>query len=415
MKQLHLGSLILFTILLAGCYDRTELEEQSYVIAIGVDLTDKNGLYKITFQIANPEVGTSMTGSGPDEPPRETVTVEGTDIISATATANSFVSKELKLDHTKVLVLSEKFARSGDLLRAIQVSSRTKQIRGGVQIIVSKEKARDFIDNNNPKMETRPHKYYQVMLNRASEIGIIPNTDIHRFFQITEGDADLFLAPYASTEIDEKPKENGTEDGYIAGEVPQEGGSRSQFMGSAVFKEGKMIDVLTGAETRIAQTLDNTIDLSDIYSTYEDPVDPNYRVAGAFAKKQNTAIKIDYKENGTTKIDVTVPFEMEIFAIPSLTNYSQNAKNREKLRKSIEDSLTKAAEDLVKKSQEKYETEPFYWSLYVRNNFKTIQEYEKADWNKKIFPHADITITYRLETLEFGKMIDDTHLNEVRD
>ncbi|MRH45166.1 Ger(x)C family spore germination protein [Aquibacillus halophilus] len=399
---------------LVGCYDRIELEQQSYVIAIGIDKTDEEGLVDVTFQIANPEVGSTPGGGGEGEEPKETVTLTGTDIISATTTANAFVSKELKLDHTKAIVISEELARSGEFLRVIQAATRTNQIRRGVQIIVTKEPAQEFLNNNKPKMETRPHKYYQLMLNRASEIGIIPDADVHRFFQITEGDADLFLAPYATTEIEEQ-KKGTTEDDYIAGNVPQQGGSSSQFMGSAVLKEGTMIDVLNGAETRIALTLDNTIELTDIYSTYKDPIKPKYRVAGSFGKKRNTEVNIDYKKNGTTKIDILVPFELEIFSVPSLVDYSRNEKNKEILRKSIEDELEENAKVLIKKSQEEYGSEPFYWSLYVRDNFKTVKEYEQADWNKKIFPTAEINIEYHLIKLEFGKAIDDTKLNEVRD
>ncbi|MBM7572496.1 Ger(x)C family spore germination protein [Aquibacillus albus] len=416
-KQYYLFFIASLLFVLTGCYDRIELEQQAYVIAIGIDLTDKEeekGVFKFTYQIANPEVGTTASGGGADEPARETVTLKGSDLMSATTTANAFVSKELKLDHTKVIVISEEFARTGEFLRVLQTAGRTTQLRGGVQILVSKENAKDFLNNNKPIMEKRPHKYYQLMLNRATEVGIIPDANIHRFFQITEGDADLYLAPYATTEIEE-PKEYEGEENFIAGNVPQEGGSQSQFMGSAVFKEGQMIDILNGAETRVAATLDNTVELTSVFSTYQDPIKPEYQIAGSFIKKQNTSVEIDYKKNGTTTIDVKVPFQMEIFAIPSLVNYSQNMKNQDLLKKSIEEQLTSFAEDLIKKSQEEYGSDPFYWSLYVRDHFKTIKEYEDADWNKKIFPNADINITYELERLEFGKMINDTNLNEVRD
>ncbi len=44
----------------------------------------------------------------------------------------------------------------------------------------------------------------------------------------------------------------------MAGQVPKRGGNPVQLIGSAVFKEGKMIGKLTGEETRIAILLDNT-------------------------------------------------------------------------------------------------------------------------------------------------------------
>src|SRR5690606_6163116 len=90
--------LMLFILLLSGCYDRIELEQQAYIIIIGVDKTDREGIYEYTFQIANPEVGTSANG-GSSEPATEIVSVEGGDILSATNTANAFVAKRMTLDH----------------------------------------------------------------------------------------------------------------------------------------------------------------------------------------------------------------------------------------------------------------------------------------------------------------------------
>ncbi|SFL75036.1 germination protein, Ger(x)C family [Gracilibacillus orientalis] len=405
-----------FVILLAGCNDRIELEQQSYVIAIGIDNTDQKGVYAFTYQIANPEVGSSAIQSGPDEPPTEIVTVNGADILTATYTANSFVSKKITLDHTRIIIASEEAARSEDFLRVIQSASRTPQIRRGVQLVISKESATDFINNNEPIMEKRPHKYYQFMLSRANQTGIIPRATLHRFFQITEGDADLFLAIYATTDqSDEKKNERGFEDQYIAGEIPQIGGSPTQFMGSAVFKEGQMIDILNGEESRIAQTLDNTLEMGDYLATIPDPLMPEYRISYEYSQKQKPSININYHKDKPTEIDVKVHFQAEIIAIPSLIGYTQNKDKQKVLEESIIQRLEEKTNTLIKKSQEEYRSDPFYWSLYIRKHFKDVKSYEKADWHKKIYPNAKINVTYYIDKLEFGKMLDDSHLDEVRD
>ncbi len=405
---------IFLLFLLAGCYDKMEVEQQSYVIAIGLDKTDKEGNYRITFQAANPEVGSSVTSGGSQEAPRETVTLEGNDLIAAKDTANSVMTKQIALDHTKVVVVSEELARSGEFLRLIQAATRTTELRRAVQIIVSKENASEFLRNNQPIMETRPHKYYQYMLTRASQTGIIPQAEIHRFFQITEGDADAFLAIYATTVPSEK-KDHGNEDEFLAGQIPLEGGNPTQFMGSAVFKEGKMIDTLTGQETRMANILDETMEMGSLYSTYPDPKRKQYRIATSFSKNQPTEVKIDYRKNQPTRINVTVPFSIEVIAVPSLVDYSKNEENRKLLEAYIPKVVEEEAEKLIKKTQEEYQTDAFYWSLYIRKHFKTIDEYEAANWNQKIYPNAEINIDFKLKQLYFGKMINDSNLGEVRD
>ncbi|GGM43138.1 putative spore germination protein YfkR [Paraliobacillus quinghaiensis] len=404
---------ILF-ILLTGCYDKAELEQQSYVIAIGLDKGEKEGTFSFTFQIANPEVGSTLS-AGSDEEAEETISITGNDIVTATNTANSFVTKRIVLDQTKVIVVSEELARSEDFLRVIQSASRTPQIRRGVEMIVSKEKASDFLNNNDPKMEQRPHKYYQYMLNRAKQTGIIPEADLHRFFQITEGDADLFLAIYATTEKAET-EDTGTEDEYIAGQIPQEGGNVTQFMGSAVFKEGMLIDIIDGQETRICNTLDKTMGMEELLSTYPDPIAPKYRISADYSQKEEPVIDVSYnKKTNHAKISVTVSFNLEILAIPSMIDYAQNEKNQKILRKSIEKNLENKTKELIQISQEEYGSDPFYWSLYIRKFFKDIPAYEKGDWNKKIFPNAEIDVNFVLKRLDFGKMLNDSNLNDVRD
>ncbi|GAE95381.1 spore germination protein GerKC [Gracilibacillus boraciitolerans JCM 21714] len=284
-------------------------------------------------------------------------------------------------------------------------------------MLVTKEKASDFINNNKPIMEQRPHKYYQYMLTRAVQTGIIPEATLHRFFQITEGgDADLFLAIYATTqESEQKKNTDGFEDKYIAGEIPQIGGSPTQFMGSAVFKEGQMIDIIDGEETRLAQMLDRTLEMESYLATIPDPKMPEFRISYNYSQKKEPAIKMNYHRDKPTEIDVDIFFQVEVIAIPSLIKYSQNKGDQQALEEAIIQRLEKKTNELITKTQEKYQSDPFYWSLYIRKHFKDIKEYEKADWHKKIYPNAKINVTYHMDKLEFGKMIDDSNLNEVRD
>ncbi|KAB8136244.1 Ger(x)C family spore germination protein [Gracilibacillus oryzae] len=405
---------LLFLLLLGGCQDRIELEQQSYVITIGIDATDQKGIYALTYQFANPEVGYSASSSA-DEPPSEIVTVNGSDLLSATYFANSIVSKQITLDHTRVIVVSEEVARSDNFLRIIQSASRTPEIRRKVEIIVSKEKASDFITNNKPLMETRPHKYYQSMLSRAIQTGIIPKATIHQFFQITEGDADLFLGIYATTDQSDNKDDEMEEDQYIAGEIPQKGGPPTQFMGAAVFKEGKMIDILDGEETRIAQILNTTLDMDSFITTIPDPLMPEYNITYHYSQTEEPAIDIQYNKDKPTIIDVKVKFKAEIVAIPSLIDYTQKADDRRTLENAIVKRVKKKTEDLIEKSQKVYRSDPFYWSLFIRKHFKDIPSYEEADWQNNIYPNANINVEYEIDKLEFGKMINDTNLNEVRD
>src|SRR5699024_9231425 len=103
-------------------------------------------------------------------------------------------------------------------------------MRRNIQIIVTNENAENFLKTASPDLEDKPHKYYQFMITRATETGVIPDADFHRFFQLTEDKDDLFLAIYASAlrHANDLSKPSIKK---IAGELVTSGGNPAQFMG----------------------------------------------------------------------------------------------------------------------------------------------------------------------------------------
>jgi len=413
MKQSCVVFSCFLSLLLVGCEDLMELEKQSYVIAVGVDLTEKEGLFNFTFQIANPEsqAGSDTNGQLTDQ----TITIPTSDLITATDIANNFVTKKINLDHVRVMIVSEKLARENDFIRILQPSSRTTQMRRNIQIIVSGENAEAFLREASPALESKPHKYFQFMITRAHETGVIPDADFHRFFQVTEAEDGLFLGIYASTK--NKGDDLSTPSiEKIAGELVTKGGNSAQFMGAAVFKNGKMIDILNAQETRLANILNPSTDLDDVISGMPDPVDSTYNIAGGFVQKTKPDINIQYNaETNHATIDLVVPFEFEIVAIPSMIPYSEDDELKTLLKKSIEDYFNSITEDLIVKTQEVYRAEPFNWSMFIRHYFKDIPSFEEANWSESIYPNAEVTIDFRLQRLEFGKSLYDTNMKEMSD
>ncbi|WP_052737986.1 hypothetical protein [Bacillus sp. SA1-12] len=81
----------LFLLPLTGCWDQKELEQISYVVAIGLDKAQGNKV-EVMYQIANPEVGTSLTGTPPpNEKPYENISIIANDFLTARNTVNAFL------------------------------------------------------------------------------------------------------------------------------------------------------------------------------------------------------------------------------------------------------------------------------------------------------------------------------------
>jgi spore germination protein KC len=407
-------SILLPFLVLSGCWDQKEIEKRAYVYAIGMDKAEEENKFKITYLIVNPEYGSSVTGGGTDEPPHEIISFETNDLITSRNLANAVVAKDITYDLLRLFIVSEKLAKDEQFIRWMYDATKDREIRRDNYFVVTKESVSQFLEKNKPKLETRPHKYFDLILTRGTENGMIPESELHKFFRITEADADLYLAIYGTAEKDEDKESEKEEDRIFAGQLNTKGETnQTQFLGSAVFKEGIMIGKLTGEETRIAILLNDTLEMSDVLTTFPDPFHENYRIATRVVKKRDNDVKMKLKKGGG-EINVTIPLYFEILSDHSMVNYGDSVEKRKQLKQSIERKLSSKIEDFVKKTQEEFKGDPFGWSLIARKQFQTIPEYEEFDWMKS-YPNLKVNIKVEIKFGEFGRQSELPKLEQMRD
>lgn len=395
--------MLLFIIPLYGCADKKELEEQAFVSVIGLDRGMGNNI-RLTFQIINVNYGaTAKTAGNLGGEKTETITFEAPDIVSARDLANVSVSRRIVLSHAKVLVVGEEFAKEDDFFKILESNLRDRELRRGIQLIVSKEKASEFIRGNNPKLESRINKFYEFMFQRWKETGLVPVSDLNKYLQRSEEDTSLYLAVYGTTRKFDPKLEGGHESDYFPGELAMEGGNPTEIIGAAVFKSGKMIGALSGEETRIVSLLRKDPDVRSMIYTVPDPVDDRYRVTLRIIRNKKTKVVINTSDENP-KVDVNVPLVVEVLAIPSLKNYVEDLTNQKLLKTHISDYLKEKSEFLVKKTKFSFASEPFLWELQVRKNFPTYDQYKAYDWLSK-YNDATININYDIEVKRFGKQL----------
>ena len=389
--------------ILTGCWDREEIEDKSYVIGLGLDRSSKEGKIKVTMLLANPEVGSMQGGGGSTEKPREIISFDANDFIAAKATANAVISRKVSYELLKIFVVSEELARDKIFPATFYDITKDKEIHQNSFLAVSKEKASRYFIKNRPKMETRPHKYFQFMINHGIENGLIPDSTLFRYLQTAERGTDLFLAMYTTAER-QKHREIKQEDEYMAGEVDATGElDDTQFIGSAVFKNGVMIDKLTGQETRIINILDDTTNIKDVLVNFSDPFSDNKKQFSArVSKTKNNKVRMNLK-GAKPKIFITIPLEYEIMSNPSMVNFLKE-KNRQILKQNIVKDIEDLNEKVLKKSQTQLKGVPYPLSFYARKYFGTIQEYKKFNWAKS-YINADIQVKADVKIVDYGKVI----------
>lgn len=399
---------------MTGCWDKTELDQKAYVIGLGLDTHEMEGKIKVTYLIANPEAGSQQSGGGTNEPPQEVVTFVADDFISSRNTANTVISKEISYDLLSVIIVSEELARKPDFIRVIYSAAKDREIKRSTELVVSKERAEKFITNNKPTLETRPHKFFEVKISRGKETGMIPDTDLNDFFQVAESDSDLFLGIYATTETEENYYGAISDDDFKAGEFHFGGKEKAaQFAGSAVFKEGVMIGKITGEETRISSLLDNTWELQDFKTAFQDPFDERYRITARLTKPRKNTYHFK-QEAGRPVINIRVPMYIEILSDPSLVNFSKNEEKVAELKKSLTKSMEENLMQYIKYTQDEFKGDTFHLSIPIRRNFATLKEFRDFDWMKS-YPNAEINVSVDIRFGEFGRQTRLPSLQEVRD
>ncbi|MGG4033140.1 Ger(x)C family spore germination protein [Paenibacillus cisolokensis] len=106
--------IVLMSILLTACWDKTELNELALVSMVGVDSDRESGLKTIYYQIINPLSSVFSKGApGDNEAPIYTYKIAGRSYGEMKSTIHKLLSRKLFVAHYRALIVSERAARQG--------------------------------------------------------------------------------------------------------------------------------------------------------------------------------------------------------------------------------------------------------------------------------------------------------------
>lgn len=251
MRRCMLIAIMLTALLFCGCDDRVELDELGIVSALGIDLADEPGYYDITVQMIRPsEAGSAQTGGGGAGRPFLVVSSTGETLFDAIRKATAISSRKLFFAHDRVLVIGSELAKNG-VGSVLDLLFRDKEVRPTMQVLVARGKAKDII--------------YSV-----SEFEAVPGIGLAQLLAVVEaatsGIGEMTLHEFQSSLISSPGVEPVVPlvDGLTAatiGDQRSPAGSRVsaqasekerilQLVGSAVFREDRMVDALDLTESR---------------------------------------------------------------------------------------------------------------------------------------------------------------------
>ncbi|MBY0013360.1 Ger(x)C family spore germination protein [Paenibacillus typhae] len=129
--------LMLISMLLSGCWERQELNELAFVLALGIDKADEG--YKITMQVVIPSAISSQSGGGAGSGgvPVASYSFTASTIYEALRKFNMTVSRSAYMGHIRVLVIGEPLAREG-VGPTLDVLKRSREPRMDFYVMVAK-------------------------------------------------------------------------------------------------------------------------------------------------------------------------------------------------------------------------------------------------------------------------------------
>lgn len=430
-------------LLLPGCWGSMETDQLGYVLVIGLDKGEEN-IIKVTFQLAIPEPIEGRQA----EKGTEVVSVEAPSIFAAQELIDTFVSKRSTIIHNKAIVVSEDIAREG-LSKYINPLVRSSDLRRTNYLLVTQGKAHDFIQENvNLIFERYPSRQLDIFMTSTYMTGLIPNADVHKFYEALNSPGRQPIAALVGVEKKkeetQKKEQQGEEDkeqqgdqdkkqqdrqnkeqegeqqaqdkkketksekekveeamAYVPGEIPREGGNKIEIIGTAVFKDDRLVGFLNGKETRYYQMVTGGFGRGNFTFPDPDPVEGGSNIINLeIMKGRSPEIKVDPDQE---KINVRLFLEGEILSIQSGENYEQGTLKKQ-LEDYVSNHITQEVMRLIRKTQDEYRSDIFGFGEFTRIDLLTWQDWVDYEWLRK-YPRYEVSVETVFKVRRSGMMI----------
>lgn len=166
--------LLFLCLLLAGCWDRRELQERNFVLAVAIDMADagvKPGLdpeqnlkvnktetfvqphgikrYRLSLQLLKFIPG----GEGKDNSKTYVISNTGESFFEMVRDMLGQSSKSLWFEHLQVIIISEAVLKQTGLNEILDFFKRDSEMRSRIKIYITPGTARDLLEYNPPTKE----------------------------------------------------------------------------------------------------------------------------------------------------------------------------------------------------------------------------------------------------------------------
>jgi len=386
--------------MITGCFDRREVDELAYVMAIGLDKGKTNDI-KMTLQMAVPlAFGSGNEGGGEGDKSVLVTTIETPSIVSGLNITNNFLSKQINLSHAKVIVFSEELAREG-IQKYINSLERFRDVRGNTYLVVSKGSAEEYLRSVKPVLEVNPAKFFELNLTSYRYTSYTAGSQLLDFFLQQSSSGSQAVVTLAATgkyessdefslngsTYKEKGRDNPLEGDFKAGNIPRVGDIKSEIMGVAVFDGGKMVGELDGEETSNYLIINGKF--KNFYFTLPDPLFDEEYVVLNINSGRSPGFRVNMVDEKPI-IDLNIRLEGDIISIQSGENY-EDLDKLPILERAVEEFMKKDMLKFLYKTSREFNCDICGFGKEMKKKFIDWNEWEKFNWPSK-YKNAEFNV-----------------------
>lgn len=392
MKLRVAFSLLGCVFMLAGCWDRIELNDVSIVTGLAVD-KGGNTKYRLTLEVVNASQF-SKNQMGGEAAPALTYSLEGDTISELLHKVNIGITRRLIFSHTRVLYISEEIAKDG-IIEFIDFLDRSGQFRNDFNIMVTKgEKAEAFVKVTYPIQKVPSLKIHKQTQSFTEEWGGDPGVRLTDFISALTSKGRNPVS--ATLVIAGDPKKGERSENNMKLSVD----ALVEMDGMAVFRDDRLIGYLSVDETRNyywtqkLKTTSMSVPCSDEEKKLEDE-----KFIAVTVTETNTKLKVDYS-NGKPVLKVKITGETRIEATQCLNDLTKIDTYND-FEKKINRYVANHIQDTIKKVQTEFGVDIFgFGDAFNRQHHK---EYVKVENNwDEVFSQAEVDVDINLHLRRSG-------------
>lgn len=247
--------MLIFPLLLVGCWDSNELNSLSFVSATAIDRDEDRKQWIISFQVVIPQAIATQTGGGVggSQSPVTIFSTRGRTIREAMQNASLETSRTLFFGHNSVMIMNESVARSDGVKQILDFFLRPIESRETMSVLLTKEKASDLLEVFIPLEKINGNAIQRVIEQSHDNLSQVQNISLIDF-------ATMVANPFTDAKV---PEVRISGDKQAQSSLDALKSSRSEAViklgDLGVFRRDKLIGWMNRRESRGVAWLSNDV------------------------------------------------------------------------------------------------------------------------------------------------------------